>query len=363
MSDDAPDKESKTEEASEKKIRDTVEKGKLPFAKEVPIFASFVAILLFAIFFAEHSASRLAGFLSLFFARPEDWPLATERDVVQIMEIVMYECAKVLLAMMVLLVAAAIVGSVLQNTPRFVLERIKPQWSRVSPKEGFKRLFGAQGFAELLKSLGKLTFAGVILAIAMRNAQSELLAGMGTHPAVFGLVINDIAKQILVAITLVMMLIAAADLLWSRFHWLQDLRMTRQEVKDEVKQTLGDPIVRMRIRSAQRDRARQRMMSAVPTATLVIANPTHYSIALRYVREENDAPVVVAKGQDLIALKIREIAEENGVPVFENVALARSMYKQVSVDSLIPAQFYQAVAELVRIVYSRKPAQAGMRST
>ena len=100
------------------------------------------------------------------------------------------------------------------------------------------------------------------------------------------------------------------------------------------------------------------MMSAVPTATLVIANPTHYAIALRYVREENDAPVVVAKGQDLVALKIREIAEENGVPVFENVALARSMYKQVSIDSLIPAQFYQAVAELVRIVYARKPATA-----
>ena len=353
-----PDKESKTEDASEKKIRDTVEKGKLPFAREAPIFASFTAIMLFAIFFAEQSTARLAGFLSIFLEKPEDWPLGTERDVVLIMQIVMFECGKVLGALMLLLVTAAIAASILQNTPRFVLERIKPQFSRISLKEGFGRLFGAQGFAELLKSLGKLTFAGVILAIAMRNAQSELISGMSTHPAVFGFVINDIAKQILVAITLVMLLIAAADILWSRYHWLQDLRMTRQEVKDELKQTVGDPIVRMRMRSLQRDRARQRMMSAVPTATLVIANPTHYSIALRYVREENDAPVVVAKGQDLVALKIREIAEENGVPVFENVALARSMYKQVSVDSLIPAQFYQAVAELVRIVYARKPTAA-----
>ncbi len=355
---DKPDKESKTEEASEKKIRDTIEKGKLPFAKEAPVFASFLAILLFALFFAEQSAARMAGFLSLFLERPEDWPLGTERDIILIMQVVMFECGKVLVALMLLLVTAALAASILQNTPRFVLERVKPQMSRISLKEGFTRLFGAQGLAELLKSLGKLTFAGIILAIAMRNALSELISGMSTHPVVFGFVINDIAKEILIAITLVMLLIAAADILWSRFHWLQDLRMTKQEVKDELKQTLGDPIMRTRIRSLQRDRARQRMMSAVPTATLIIANPTHYSIALRYVREENEAPIVVAKGQDLVALKIREIAEENNIPIFENVALARSMYKQVSVDSLIPPQFYQAVAELVRIVYSRKPAPA-----
>jgi flagellar biosynthetic protein FlhB len=129
--------------------------------------------------------------------------------------------------------------------------------------------------------------------------------------------------------------------------------MTKQEVKDEIKQAEGDPIVKSRIRSVQRDRARRRMIAAVPRATLVIANPTHYSIALRYVREENDAPVVLAKGQDLLALKIREIAAENDIPVFEDVALARSMYNQASVDSVIPPQFYQAVAELVRIVFAR----------
>ena len=145
------------------------------------------------------------------------------------------------------------------------------------------------------------------------------------------------------------------DLVWSRFHWMQELRMTKQEVKDEMKQSEGDPIVKARLRSLARDRARKRMMTAVPRATLVIANPTHFAIALRYVRDEDAAPVVLAKGQDLVALKIREIAEANSIPVFEDVALARSMYKQVSVDSVIPAQFYQAVAELVRIVYANKP--------
>jgi flagellar biosynthetic protein FlhB len=158
----------------------------------------------------------------------------------------------------------------------------------------------------------------------------------------------------LISIVVVMGLIAGIDLVWSRFHWRQDLKMTKQEVKDELKQSEGDPIIKSRLRSLARDRARRRMMTAVPRATLVIANPTHYSIALRYVREENSAPVVLAKGQDLVALKIREIAEANNIPVFEDVALARSMYKQVSVDSVIPQQFYQAVAELIRVVYASK---------
>src|SRR5690606_29288299 len=147
------------------------------------------------------------------------------------------------------------------------------------------------------------------LAFAMREAQTRLLSGMMTQPEAFGSVIRDIAIEILVSITAIMVVIAVIDLLWSRFHWRQDLRMTRQEVKDEMKQAEGDPIMRARLRSLQRDRARQRMIAEVPKATLVIANPTHYAIALRYVRDETAAPVVVAKGQDLIALKIREIAE------------------------------------------------------
>jgi len=177
---------------------------------------------------------------------------------------------------------------------------------------------------------------------------------MITAPAVFTVVMNGMAVQIVTVIVAVMAVIAAADLVWSRFHWRQELRMTRQEVKDELKQSEGDPIVKSRLRSLARDRARRRMMTEVPKATLVIANPTHYAIALRYVREEHSAPVVLAKGTDLVALKIREIAEANGIPVFEDVALARSMYKQVSVDSVIPPQFYQAVAELVRAVQASK---------
>ena len=353
---ESEDKDSKTEEATEKKIRDSIEKGQLPFAKELPVVGSFLAILVFMIFFARESAIELGGFLSIFLERPDEWSLATEHDAILLYRQVFLEIAKVLVTLMVLLVFAGVAASALQNMPRMVLDRIQPKLNRVSPVEGWKRLFGQKGLVEFAKSIGKLVFAGIVLFFALRGAQVELLAGMITAPEVFGSVIRDIAIEIVVAITIIMVVIGALDLLWSRFSWRQDLRMTRQEVKDEMKQAEGDPIMRSRLRSLQRDRARRRMMAEVPKATLVIANPTHYSIALRYAREETAAPVVIAKGQDLVALRIREIAEAHDIPVFEDVALARSMYNQVSVDNMIPPQFYQAVAELVRVLYTSKSA-------
>lgn len=360
---DAVDKDSKTEEATEKKIQDTVEKGKLPHSREAPILASFVAILVFTVFFAKEEIMDLGMFLSMFLEKPEAWPLATEHDVVALYRIVLIEVTRMLSAMMILLIVAGVVASVLQNSPRFVLERIRPQMSRISLSSGWSRLFGVQGFAEFIKSLGKLGFVIAVLAFAVGEAQHRLLSGMITNPVAFGLVIRDVAINVLVSITIVMTLIAGADFVWSRFQWRRDLKMSRQEVKDELKQSDGDPIVKSRMRSLARDRARNRMMGAVPKATLVIANPTHFAIALKYVRDEDAAPMVLAKGQDLVALKIREIAEANGIPVFEDVALARSMYKQVSVDSMIPAQFYQAVAELVRIVYGNKTKAPPRRET
>ena len=354
---DAPDKDSKTEPASEKKIRDSVEKGQLPFSKEAPMLFSFIAILVFTVFFAYDQITAFAGFLSTFLEHPEEWSLSSDVDASSLYEAVFLEIGKLLVVFICLMVVAGIGGSIVQNTPRAVLDRVQPKFSRISPMEGWKRLFGAQGLAEFLKAVAKLLLTSAFVIGTMRGVHTTLLEGMLTDPAAFGLVIRGILIQLLVTITLVMAAIAGVDLFWQRFHWLRDLMMTKQEVKDEHKQAEGDPLVKARIRSVARDRVRRRMIASVPKATLVIANPTHFSIALRYVRDQDAAPVVVAKGQDLVALRIREIAEENGIPVFENVALARSMYKQVTVDSMIPPQFYQAVAELIRVVYARS-AQA-----
>ena len=348
------DKDSKTEEATEKKIRDTIEKGKLPQSRETGIFASFIAILIFFVFFAGNSIIELGTFLSIFLEKPDAWSMDTSTDVVALSRLVTMEIGKAVASLLILLVVAGVGASAFQNVPQFVGERIRPQASRISLSKGWSRLFGVQGFAEFLKSLGKLFFAIAVLCFVLSDSLRQFLAGMLTQTTDYVAVVRGMAIDIVVSIVLVMGLIAGIDLVWSRFHWRQDLRMTKQEVKDELKQSEGDPIVKSRLRSLARDRARRRMMTAVPRATLVIANPTHYAIALRYVREEDSAPMVLAKGTDLVALKIREIAEANNVPVFEDVALARSMYKQVSVDSVIPQQFYQAVAELIRVVYSQK---------
>ncbi len=351
---DGADKDSKTEEATEKKVRDTIEKGQLPQSKEAPILASFVAILVFTVFFARESIAGMAVFLAGFLEKPEAWPMDTEHDVVTIYKSVLWQMGGGIASILILLMVAGVVASTFQHAPGFVLERIRPQASRISLSQGWQRLFGAKGWIEFLKSVAKLAFVIGVLVFALSDAREKLLAGMIMHPVAFAAVMRDIAIQVLISITLVMVAIAVFDVVWSRFTWRQDIMMTKQEVKDEHKQSEGDPIVKMRLRSLARDRARNRMMAAVPRATLIIANPTHFSIALRYVREEDSAPIVVAKGQDLVALKIREIAEANGIPIFEDVALARSMYKQVSVDTVIPMQFYHAVAELVRIVYARK---------
>ncbi|MGB3502554.1 MAG: flagellar biosynthesis protein FlhB [Mesorhizobium sp.] len=346
------DKESKTEEATEKKIRDSVEKGQTPFSKEIPLFGSFVAVLIFCFFFSYDTAMRLGSFLAIFLERPDEWTLGNSADAIGLYELVSIEIGRALMVVLALMMAFGLAGGIFQNPPAFVADRIAPKMSRISLIKGWERMFGAKGIVEFLKSVAKVVFATAFVVFALRDTPAQLLAGMLTNPTAFGPVMLSILVQMLITITLVMLLIAAADLLWTRFNWRTDLRMTRQEVKDEMKQTDGDPLVKSRIRSLQRDRARSRMMANVPTATLIIANPTHFSIALRYERDRDSAPVVVAKGQDLVALKIREIAAEHGIPVFEDVALARSMYKQVSVDSVIPSQFYQAVAELIRVIYA-----------
>ena len=188
----------------------------------------------------------------------------------------------------------------------------------------------------------------------LRSAQHDVVNAMFMEPTALPVLILDMGTRLIATVAVATIVLVAADLVWSRVFWQRELRMTRQEVKDEMKQVDGDPIVKARLRSLARDRMRKRMIAAVPKATLVIANPTHYAVALRYVREEGGAPLVVAKGQDLIALKIREVATEHGIPVIEDKALARSLYKAVEVDKMIPPEFYKAVAEIVFFLFGRQ---------
>ena len=351
------DKESKTEAPSEKKLSDAAEKGNVPFSREVTMFASTLAIYIFVVFFLSDGAATMAEALKDIFEQPEAWRLDTASDATALISHVLLKSTALLLPIFVLLILFGVGSSIFQNLPRPVVDRIQPKWNRVSPLSGLKRIYGLPGLVEFGKSLFKIIVVSVVVVLVLWNDYFATLDLMFSDPvSIFTAMISDL-KQIIIVVLLATAVLAILDLFWTRHHWYTELKMTKQEVKEELKQSQGDPIVKSRLRSMQRDRARKRMIGSVPRATLVIANPTHYAVALRYVREENDAPVVVAMGQDLVALKIREIAEKNGIPVFEDPPLARSMFAQVSVDSVIPPVFYKAVAELIHRVYAAQPQQ------
>lgn len=360
MSDDQ-DKDSKTEAPTEKKMRDAAEKGNTPISREVPIFASALAFYLYLVFFLPAGVARMGETLRDLFEQPDQWSINSATDVISLFAHLGWESSALLLPAVALIMLFGVGSNVLQHMPSFVLERIRPQASRVSLSKGWERLFSVTGLVEFGKSLFKIIIVATIMVFALRSEYFGTLDAMFSDPQVMFVKFATIMKKIMIVILLATFVLAVIDFFWTRHHWYTQLRMTKQEVKDEHKQSQGDPIVKARQRSIARDRARRRMISNVPRATLVITNPTHFAVALRYVREENEAPVVVAKGQDLVALKIRELAREHDIPIFEDPPLARSMFAQVSVDSVIPSIFYKAVAELVHRVYAAKAQKRRVR--
>ena len=360
MSDDQ-DKDSKTEDPTEKKMQDAVEKGNTPISREVPIFAGALAFYLYFVFFLPSGVSRIAETLRDLFEQPDQWRIDSATDVVSLFSHLAWESAALLFPAFALIMLFGVGSNLLQHVPSFVLERIRPQASRISLSKGWTRLFSANGLVEFGKSLFKIVIVSTIMVFALKSEYFATLDAMFSDPQVIFVKFAAITKKIMIVILLATFVLAVVDFFWTRHHWYTQLRMTKQEIKDEHKQAQGDPIIKARQRSIARDRARRRMISNVPRATLVITNPTHYAVALRYVREENEAPVVIAKGQDLVALKIREIARENDIPIFEDPPLARSMFAQVSVDSVIPSIFYKAIAELVHRVYAAKAQKRRVR--
>jgi flagellar biosynthetic protein FlhB len=350
---DAPDKESQTEEATEKRLHDSIEKGDTPNSREAALFASLLASLLFFIFFLRDGATRLIIALERLLDQSGQFQLGEGRNAMALAEALIETVGAFLLPAFILFVVSALIAAFAQNPPSLVSERIAPKLNRISPASGWSRLFSARNGTEFAKSLAKLFIVGFIAFLIVKTEIGSSFATLYSDPIGLADHLLSVCVRLFSGIGAAVFVLAAADLVWSRLHWKHDLRMSKQEVKDELKQLQGDPMVKARQRSIALERSRKRMMSAVPTATLVIANPTHYAIALRYVRSEGGAPKVVAKGQDLIALKIREIAEENDIPVIEDKALARSMYDRVEVDMMIPAEFYRVIAELVHFLSNR----------
>lgn len=353
---DAPDKDSKTEEPTPKKLSDALEDGNAPVSKEVGILASLFGIAVLSMIVLDYSVRKMLILLRHFLDRPEQWSLKTGEDAHQLFFYIAIQGLWIIVPLVFILIPLGLLASFAQVQPRIVPKRIKPDISKLSIQKGFKRVFGLKGLVEFLKTLAKFAILSFVGFVLLQSYRPDLVNMMQVEPTAQVQVIHNLANSMLIGVSVAFLMIVAADVLWTRYSWYQDLKMTREEVKDEQKQVHGDPIVRSRMRSMIRDLSRKRMIAAVPRATMVIVNPTHYAVALRYVKDETPVPIVLAKGTDHIALKIREVAEKANIPLVEDKALARSLFAAVEVDQAIPSQFYEAIAALVLSLMKKNAA-------
>lgn len=243
------------------------------------------------------------------------------------------------------------ISYVMQNGLNFTTKPLEPDLKKIDPISGFKKIFSINSIAELVKSVLKISVLTYVVFTAVRGEWLTMPSLIDMDVAASAAYIARVSFNIMVKTVWVLVLIAVLDYAYQKWHFEKGLRMSKEEIKEEMKETEGDPIVKARIKSVQRDMARKRMMADVPKADVVITNPTHIAVAIRYDREKGSAPIVVAKGAGFIAEKIRELAREHGVPVLENKPLARTIYKTVKVGAEIPASLYKAVAEVLAYVY------------
>jgi flagellar biosynthesis protein FlhB len=252
---------------------------------------------------------------------------------------------------------AALVAPMALGGWNLSLGSLAPDFTRLDPIEGFGRFFSARGAVELAKAFGKFLVVGVIAFVVLRKESPQLLA-LGTMPLRPAIAqAADLASDALLAVSAGLGLIAAVDVPWQLYQYSQKLMMSREEIRQELKESEGAPEVRGRIRRAQREIVRRRMMHEVPKADVVVVNPTHFAVALRYDEGRMRAPFVVAKGTDLVAARIREIATAHAVPIFEAPPLARALYHSVEIGSEIPANLYVAVAQVLTYIYQLKAAR------
>ena len=262
---------------------------------------------------------------------------------------------------LLLLMIAAIAGNMIQHRLVWSADSLTPKFSKVSPGAGFKRIFGKQAAANFAKGLFKVTALGAVMTAVLWPERHRLESFLAFDPSAILGVATSLTLQLLGAVVAMLATVAIADYFFQYRQWYQRQKMSLQEVKDEFKQSEGDPHIKGKIRQLRHQRMKKRMMADVPRASVIITNPTHYSIALSYDRGMS-APVCVAKGVDSIAFKIREIARKHDIPIVENVPLARALYATVDIDDEIPVEHYHAVAEIIGYVMGLKRGLDGRRT-
>ncbi|MEK3978064.1 flagellar biosynthesis protein FlhB [Psychrobacillus sp. FSL K6-2836] len=344
----------KTEKATPKKRQDSRKKGQVLKSPDVTSAIVLLSVFVFLFFFASFLRTEIFSFFSMTFTKYMLIETLTIETAIIIYKDMLLEMAMILLPIMLVAVVAAVAANFFQFGLLFTTEPLKFDLKKIDPIKGLKRIFSLKAIIELLKSILKISFIGSVTTLILwMNLEQVLSLSFKTAWDTLSTV-GWLTGMMGIAASCVLLFISILDFFYQKFDYEKNLKMSKQDIKDEHKNSEGDPIIKSRIRQRQREMAMRRMMQEIPTADVVITNPTHFAIALKYDDESMDAPTVVAKGADFVAQKIKLIAKENNVVMVENRPLARSMFDQVEVGQRIPDEFFKAVAEVLAYVYRIK---------
>jgi flagellar biosynthetic protein FlhB len=346
----ASEKQSKTEKATPRKIRKAREKGQLARSRDIPMTATLIVLLIILYFFGSNIVDRLEAELQYHFRILASQEL-TVIAVTTILRDVAFRIGTVLVPIFITIAVVSIAGNAAQGgLVLFPKEALKPKFNKLNPTQGIKKIFSKNGLINLAKSVIMMVAVGII-------SWQVINEYMTMYPRMVMMDVQQIfywtamiSFKILIRVALLLIVLSIADYIFQRYQFLEQLKMSKQEYKE----TEGDPTTKRRIRRVQLETARKRMMADVPTADVVITNPTHFAVALSYKMESMEAPKVIAKGSNLVAQKIKDIALEHDIPIVENKSLAQTLYRTVKIGNYIPLDLYKAVAEILAYVFKAR---------
>jgi flagellar biosynthetic protein FlhB len=345
---DERDQSERSEEPTQKRLDEAIRRGDVVKSQEVNTWFIIGAATLALMIFSDSMGAGLKTALRGLIANAHQVAF-DGGGLMRLMDRLGAEIVAAAAVPFLLLMAAALVGNMIQHRFLWSTEPLQPRLSKISPAAGLKRLFSRQALVNFAKGLAKLALVGGVMAALLWPERNRLDGLVDTDPVGMLALTRSLSLSTLGVVVAVLTVIAALDYLWQYRQWHERQKMSLRELKEEFKQTEGDPTIKAKIRQLRQTRARKRMMAQVPKASVVITNPTHFAVALQYERGMN-APVCLAKGADLIAQRIRTVAEEHGVPIVENPPLARALYPTVELDQEIPPEHYKAVAEVIGYV-------------
>lgn len=350
MAEQEEDKSQKTEQPTAHKLEKARKDGQVTLSKEVNHWFILLTLALLLAYVFPTTFARLANLLKFYFDHASQLSV-TSGDLSVLIAQSLWSLGKIFTLPITFLIVAALTSGLIQTRGIVSLKAMKPKMSKISPGAGFKRLFGSKALVEFFKNFVKLSIIGAIAYAVMRPEFDRMNSLPQLMPLGILEELSHIFLKLLTVIVSVLTVVAGLDYGYQKYKFLQDLKMSKKDIKDEHKQMEGDPHIKAKLRQLRDEKSRQRMMQDVPQATVIMTNPTHYAIALKYDMEGMDTPILVAKGTDAIALKIKETGENNDIPIVENPPLTRAIYANVQVGDEIPAQYFEAVARVIRYIF------------